>query len=302
MSFPNIEPVERIDLGRRGLRMRPRTSGDYIQHCNVVYAESDGVGLVMDVFVPAWGPNGRAIVDVVAGAWRSDRTRLNEHLGLGAIDAFCAAGFTVFAVAPGSATLFTARQMVAHVHGAIRHVRDNADAWDVDATSLGLCGVSAGGHLAALAALQPEPGGAKARQSWFQHSTAVDAVGLFFPPSDLLDYGGAPFDFAREGDYGVPRLLFSDGLDGRSDDEIAAEARAISPRHQVDRDHPPFLFAHATEDVVVPYSQSTGFVDTLQSAGVDATLRTHEGTGHPWPTVSETCATMAGWFKERLPG
>jgi len=297
---PITEPREQISRPRGDLRTRPRTRGNYTQHCHLTYAETEGVGLVMDVFQPAGPANGRAIVDVIAGAWRSDRTRLNEHIGLGAIDAFCGAGFTVFAVSPGSATLFTGREMAGHIHAAIRHIRSEAGAWGVDPEALGLCGASAAGQLAALCALQPQPAAPRARQPWYRHGTDVAAVGLFFPPTDFLDYGGRRFDFGRSGENAVPRLLFADGLAGRSEAEIDAEARAISPLHHVAGGHPPFYIAHATGDAVVPYSQSERFARALADAGAEATLATHEGPGHPWPTVGETCTEMAAWFSEKL--
>jgi len=300
VRFPIPEPLEQVHRSRGALRVRPRSKGNFTQTCNLVYAEADGVGLVMDVFRPAGPPNGQAIVDVIAGAWHTDRPRLNEHIGLGAIDAFCHAGFTVFAVAPGSANLFTAARMAEHIHAAIRHIKCNAETWQIDPERLGLSGVSAGGHLAALVALAPREGDPKARLDWYRYDTGVAAAGLFFPPTDFLNYGGRHFDFARESELPIDRLLFSDGIEKHTNEEIEAAARAISPLHQVQHNHPPFLIAHATEDAIVPYSQSERFAKVLSDAGVDASLLTHDGGGHPWPGIADECAQMAVWFTERL--
>lgn len=300
MAYPISEPVEQVDRPRGALRVRPRSKGNYTQHCNIVYAESNGIGLVMDIFEPAGEGNGRGIVDVIAGSWHSDRTRLNEHIGLGAIDAFCAAGFTVFAAAPGSADLFTAARMVAHVHAAIRYVKSHAARWNVDADRLALCGVSAGGHLAALAALDPEPADEKARLPWYRHDTGVAAAGLFFPPADLLDYGGRRFDFGRDTEPSIARLLFSDGIAAHTDQEIESAARAISPLHRIRGGHPSFFVTHATGDAIVPYSQSARFVEALQDAGTEAVLVTHEGEGHPWRGIDRECGEMARWLAVHL--
>ncbi len=300
MSFPISEPLEQVHRPRGAMRVRPRSKGNFTQHCNLVYAEADGVGLVMDVFQPAGPANGRAIVDVIAGAWHTDRPRLNEHIGLGAIDAFCDEGFTVFAVAPGSASLFTAARMAEHVHAAIRHIKTEANTWQIDPERLGISGVSAGGHLAALVALAPQDGEPKARLAWYRHGTGIAAAGLFFPPTDFLDYGGRPFDFARKNDLPIDRMLFNDGVEKHTKKEIDATARAISPLHHVGSGHPPFLIAHATGDAIVPYSQSERFVHALTEAGGKATLLTHEGGGHPWPGIAGECARMAAWFAQQL--
>jgi acetyl esterase/lipase len=300
MTFPIPEPVEQLDRPRGALRIRPRSSGNFHQHCNVVYGETHGLGLVMDIFQPLHGANGYAIVDVISGAWHSDRARLNEHIGLGAIDAFCGAGFTVFAAAPGSASLFTVTQMVEHLHGAIRYAKNHAAAWSVDPERLGLSGVSAGGHLAALTALTPQDADPRARLPWYKHDTKVAAVGLFFPPTDFLDYGGRPFNFAWESDLSIARMLFPDGIAGQDSGKISAAAREISPLHQIKGGHPPFLLAHATGDNIVPYSQSRRFVDALVAAGVESTLITHDGDGHPWRGVDRECTRMATWFVDKL--
>jgi hypothetical protein len=112
-------PVEILYRPAASLRVRPKTRGNYVQHCNLVYAEAHGIGLVMDVFTPKQNASGLAVIDVISSGWLSDRTTLNEHIGFGIIDALCERGITVFAVSPGSVTLFTAGEMVRHVQAAI---------------------------------------------------------------------------------------------------------------------------------------------------------------------------------------
>src|SRR5260221_321620 len=51
----------------------------YVQREDVVFAEIDGIGLLMDIFTPTGTPNGLAIVDVASGAWFSDRGKINDH-------------------------------------------------------------------------------------------------------------------------------------------------------------------------------------------------------------------------------
>src|ERR1051325_8978427 len=77
-------------------------SSIYDQKIDVVYAELDGAGLLMDVFVPKQNPNGLAIVDIASGAWHSDRGKIRDHQGGQIYNIFCKRGYTVFAVRPGS--------------------------------------------------------------------------------------------------------------------------------------------------------------------------------------------------------
>lgn len=83
----------------------------YTQTQNVVFAEVDGIGLVMDVFTPKAGKNGLAIVDVASGYWHSDRGKVNDHIKAGFYDIFCGRGYTVFAVRPGSLSKYTGDSM-----------------------------------------------------------------------------------------------------------------------------------------------------------------------------------------------
>ena len=51
----------------------------YTQRENIVYGEAHGVALVMDVFTPHGDKNGLGIVDVISGAWHSDRGKIRDR-------------------------------------------------------------------------------------------------------------------------------------------------------------------------------------------------------------------------------
>src|ERR1700728_3468524 len=71
-------------------------------HKDVIYADSDGVALCMDIFTPTGPKNGVGIIDIASGAWHSDRAKIRDHMMAQVYDIFCAKGYTVFAVRPGS--------------------------------------------------------------------------------------------------------------------------------------------------------------------------------------------------------
>ena len=75
---------------------------------NIVYGEAHGIGLLMDVFSPEGAKNGLGIVDVISGAWQSDRGKIRDHARAQTFHILCRKGYTVFAIRPGSVSKFSA--------------------------------------------------------------------------------------------------------------------------------------------------------------------------------------------------
>lgn len=275
----------------------------YIQKQDVVFGESHGTGLLMDVFEPTTKSNGLAIIDVASGSWYSDRGKIRDHTLAQVYSILCERGYVVFAVRPGSKTRYTALEMDQHLKLAIRHVKANADAYKIDGNKLGLTGASAGGHLATLAALTPEPSEPRANNKNARFDSTVAAVAVFFPPTDFVDW--------REGkmlDSKVLSPLLAVGttstnqgsLAGKSQTELQEMARAISPVHRVGKPTLPFLLIHGDADQVVPLSHSQKLVKAIQDADGSAELIVKQGGGHPWLTLPIEVALMADWFDKKL--
>lgn len=275
----------------------------YQQQRNLVFAEVDGVGLLMDVFTPTGASNGHAIVDVVSGAWHSDRGKLRDHERAQMFRIFCSRGYTVFAIRPGSVGRFTVPEMLDHLRIGIRWVKRHAGEYQIDPDGLGLTGASAGGHLASLVAVTAhETRDVATAAVKGESDTTVKAVGVFFPPTDLLHYGGVDVDVRSQYGFGplVLRLAFRNGVEGLSEEQISKQVERISPARLVTADTPPFLLIHGNADFLVPLSQSTVFEQALRKAGVPVELIIKQGGGHPWPTIHEEVAVMADWFDRQL--
>ena len=65
----------------------------YLQRKDVVFGEVHGTGLLMDIFTPKGKSNGLAIVDVVSGAWYSDRNKIRDHTIAQLYDIYCSRGY-----------------------------------------------------------------------------------------------------------------------------------------------------------------------------------------------------------------
>ena len=270
----------------------------YTQHENIVFAEVHGTGLLLDVFVPkekneALPGYGLAIVDVASGAFYSDRGKINDHKDAQMYNIYCGKGYTVFAIRPGSITKYTGQEMNAHVKEGIRWVKGHAEEYGIDPDRLGITGASAGGYLATYAAVTAE--GPTNKGAYGAYDTTVAAAAVFFPPTDftLVDWSQGPL---RR----LAPFFFYDGFDGKTADEIAERAKALSPTHQINDKTPPYLTIHGDADERVKLEQSEIMVKALKEAGHEATLIVKAGGGHPWPTIPEEVAVMSDWFDEAL--
>lgn len=271
----------------------------YRQTQNVIYGETDGIGLLMDVFVPTQpnGPgHGLGVVCITSGAWKSDRGMMEAHQRIGIFDVLCSHGYTVFAVRPGSVSLFTAGGMLAHTKTGMRFIKAHAAEYGIDPEWLGLTGLSAGGHLALLAGMCADPPNPAAEDPLERLGTVVKAVGVFCPATDFLDWNGKK--------YGLNlmewRLVFGDGVAGKTEKHKEEAARAISPVYQAKAGLPPFLLIHGDADSVIPVQQSIKLVKALQDAGDSAEIIIKKGADHSWPTIREEMEKLAGWFDGQL--
>jgi acetyl esterase/lipase len=274
----------------------------YIQRENIVYSEVHGVGLLMDVFTPTGPKNGLGIVDVISGAWHSDRGKIRDHTRAQTFHILCRKGYTVFAIRPGSITKFSAPEMLANLNQGIRWVKDRSPEYGVDPDRLGLMGASAGGHLACLAAVTAENSATENGTTATAAGTRVKAVAVFFPPTDFLNYGGRAIDVRADDRLGelVRRLAFPQGLKDETPEEVVLRVTQISPARLVTLHAPPFLLIHGDADPAVPLQQSEAMLAALKQAGVPAELLVKPGGGHPWPTLHEEVQVLADWFDKQL--
>ena len=272
---------------------------------DVVYGRSDGTALTLDVFKPGH-PNGLAVVQVVSGGYFSSHAMIRRE----SFRPLLGRGYTVFAVVPGSQPRYQVPEIQNHVNRAVRFIRHHARDYGIDPGRIGITGSSAGGNLALLVATAGDVGDPHARDSVDRESSRVQAAAVFFPLTDLLNWGrpgeehigvrGHPTPFKAAFDYRAMDRAKGTMERVTDPDKLRAVTRAISPIYAVTPDDPPTLLMHGDKDGLVPLQQSESFLAALKGAGVEARMDVKEGGDHGWPGMEQDVERFADWFDRYL--
>lgn len=162
---------------------------------------------------------------------------------------------------------------------AVRWIRAHAATYGFNPDKIGVCGDSAGGHLACLVGLGKEHS-AFDQGPYLEQSGAVQAVMAWYPITDILQWEAyfrqCGYTAARAQDVMQCLLPLLGGPPAQRQDL----ARAASPLTYVHPSAPPFLLIHGTADDVVPFPQSQILADALSRLGVEARVLPVKGAGH----------------------
>ena len=260
----------------------------------VVYGERHGKPLTMDVLQPA-EPNGKAVALMVSGSWKSS--------GPGEAPAFLVAplirrGYTVFAVCHISQPESTVMEIIEDVSRGIRFIRHHADRYGIDPDHIGVSGGSAGGHLSLMLATRGGAGPEDADDPIDRESSAVQAVAIFFPVTDLLDMGES---VENPGDGGPPiKHAPAFGPDAQDMDKWKQIGHDCSPIFHITNELPPTLIYHGDADTLTPLDQSERFREEAKAHGHDVKIVVHPGGGHGWLTMPWDVRSFADWYDEHL--
>jgi len=258
---------------------------------DIEYGRAGKYSLRLDAHIPDGTGPFAAVILVHGGAWvAGDRTNSVQPLFQPLSDA----GFAWFSISYRLASDVVRNPMGAalqlgtaenDVRRAVAFVKEHASEYRVNPSKIVLIGESAGGQLASMAALRPDPEG------------AVQGVVAFYTPSDLVS-------LARTSDI-IPDSV-RDAVKGTLfDDLLMAGLKEFSPINYVSVSSPPFLLIHGTDDNIVPFAQSERFCDKLRTAGVDCELYPVQGGGHGMRTwqslrLTDYKAPMVRWVQQVL--
>ncbi|MHB8638110.1 MAG: alpha/beta hydrolase [Fimbriimonadaceae bacterium] len=191
-------------------------------------------------FVPDAGATGAAFVVCPGGGYGM----LADHEGKPVAEWLNTLGITAFVLRYRLGPKYHYPYITGDVMRAMRLVRSNASAWNLDPKRIGICGFSAGGHLAASAATLFDAGNSEAADPIDRESSRPDAAVLVYPVITMKD----PFTHA-----GSRENLLGKNPSQELIDRLSIETRVTAAT-------PPTFLAGAADDTTVPMENSLGYI------------------------------------------
>ena len=237
----------------------------------VTYATCDGKPLQLDLYLPETYHQPLPIVVFLHGGGWMFGSRAGCPLATMALRGYAVASVSYRLSSLTSPVAFPAQ--LYDCKAAVRWLRASAWRFGCDGDRIGVLGVSAGAHLAALlgtTANDPELEGGLGVTGF---SSRVQAVVALFPPTDLL-----ALEQSDPGNWRV-KLVALGLLDGRPS-ERPRLARSASSALHAGHDGAPFLIFHGRDDTMVPVDQSERLHAALSAAGTPSRLVVYDHLPH----------------------
>ncbi len=219
---------------------------------------------VVGVFRPA-RPNGTAVLAIPGGGYGFVSIE-NEGIDVGR--ALNPAGITVFALAyrlPGEGWGERQDVPLQDAQRAMRLIRANATRYGIDPAKLGVCGFSAGGHLAGSVTVAHDDRVYAPIDAADRLSARPAFTGLVYPVTNIgtMSHRGS-----------------RDNLAGPNAQDSVYRRYDIPAR--VTAQTPPIFLAHSIDDGTVPVDQSLDMIAAARRAKVPVEAHLFEKGGHGW--------------------
>jgi acetyl esterase/lipase len=256
----------------RGINLPPIRSQRQIQFAT-------DRSLTLNLYQPITPGQYPGVIQIYGGAWRAGNPDRDE----GFSRYLASRGYVVVAIDYRHAPQHCFPAQLDDVQMAIEYVRSHAEQWEIDPMRLGIIGRSSGGHLATLAAYQP-------------NAQAFQAVVSYYGPVDLTaGYADPPVPDPIDS-----RQVMRDFLGGTPTD-LPELYKQASPGQLVNRRLPPTLLIYGGQDHLVEARFGRKLAKSLQSFGTPTVFIEIPWANHAFDAIfNGTSNQLALYYTERF--
>jgi acetyl esterase/lipase len=236
-------------------------------------------GLALNLYQPLTSGKYPGVIQVYGGAWRTGSPDHDEKFSR----YLASRGYVVVSIDYRHAPQHHFPAQLEDVKMAIEYVRSHASQWEIDPDRLGIIGRSAGGHLATLAAYQPD-------------AQPLQVVVSYYAPVDLtVGYADPPVPDPIDS-----RQVMRDFLGGTPTD-LPELYKQASPGQLINRRLPPTLLVYGGQDHLVESRFGRKLATNLQSFGTPTVFVEIPWANHAFDVIfNGTSNQLALYYTERF--
>lgn len=237
-------------------------------HYDVKYTNNGKYDLYLQIIQPINIPERTPVIIFIPGSafHKQDVRARVPQLGLLAARGFCVAllEYTPSEIAPFP-------QLIRDAKEGIAFVKKHAEHFNINAQSVFMMGDSSGGYTALMAGLsdiEEAPG----------TDYSVRGIIDFYAPTNIITMNGEP-SVMNHSEPSSPEGFLIGQKDVLANPELA-EKTVIKNYLSKNKEYPPVLMFHGSNDELVPFGQSCELYSALKENGIRAELYQIEGAHH----------------------
>jgi acetyl esterase/lipase len=247
-------------------------------HYNLRYREGSGKDWVLDLAMQKdyRGKPRPAIVVIHGGGWlEGDKSSFStpENRPPGNIIDFAKLGFVAATINYRLSKEATFPAALHDCQCAIRWLRANAEKYQIDPSSIGAWGNSAGGHLALILGMADDQPELEGEGPYLEHSSRVQAV--------VSDSG--PIDLLYQHEHKQIPSAIEQFLGGPPTGSRSKAYELASPISHISAQTPPLMLIYGEADTQVGVETADRFVVALRRAGIKDVSYLRLGTADHCP-------------------
>ncbi len=245
----------------------------------IQFAAPNGIPLSMDIYRPANTGKNPTLVVLYGGSWQNGNPSNNQEFS----HYMAAQGYTVFAIAYRHAPRDRFPAQLDDVRSALSFIKEHSAEYDADPERIALLGRSAGGHLAMLAAYQPD-------------ALPIRAVVNYYGPFNLTKGYREP---PNPDPLNVRAVL--EAFLGGTPDQLPQQYAKASPISYVTRPLPPTLLVHGSRDHIVEVRFARNMHKRLRDANSTSVLLEIPRAEHSFDSIFQGPSNqLALYYTERF--